>query len=455
MNESRNAWAGTARAATAGAVSLLASLAATAQPSNTTPSATTPSTSAPPSTTSVGPGLNVQSGTSPYYIGINQALTHDSNVYRIPSGPSDNFSSTSLLAGFDQPISRQRVFGSASVSVNRYQEEDRLNNTSYSLNAGLDWETIEHLSGNVNTSIGRSLTAPTALAGAPTPIRNTAQTRNFDATARWGGVSLLTLEGTVGWSRVDYSAPESVQSESSQSRGGLTLYYAPGGPLRVGVGGHVVRSRTPQGVFDPATGTFVSTTSTARSADLHADYRLTGILSTSARLSYTKQTSSGAGDLAFSGLTGSLSVAWQPTGKTSLNLLAARDAGFDASTYSTVQIVNNNGVLTFTPITGQYENNRVTDSLGLSASHATTAKISTWANARYSRAKLATAGVIGSSGAETVDVAKIASLGANYSITRAWSLACSVAKEWRDVTGGAAFSYTAHIVSCATQFTLR
>ncbi len=42
-----------------------------------------------------------------------QGFTHDSNVYRIPSGPSDNYSSTSVFGGFDQPISRQRVFGRA------------------------------------------------------------------------------------------------------------------------------------------------------------------------------------------------------------------------------------------------------------------------------------------------------------------------------------------------------
>ena len=46
---------------------------------------------------------------NPYYLGVSQALTHDTNVTRSPQGPSDNYSSTSLLGGFDQPIGRQRL----------------------------------------------------------------------------------------------------------------------------------------------------------------------------------------------------------------------------------------------------------------------------------------------------------------------------------------------------------
>jgi len=436
----------------AGTLAVAVGVSATAQTSTAPSGPSAPSTGAPSSSSAP---FGVQSEQGPYYIGINQALTHDSNVFRVPSGPSDNFSSTSLLAGFSQPISRQRVFGSATVSANRYQRQDELNNTSYSLAAGIDWETIQNLSGNLSTALARSLSAPTATAGTPTATRNLVQTRSVDATARWGGVSLLTLEGTGGWSNVDYSAPESAQSESSQQRGGLTLFYGPGGPLRLGVGGHVLRTRSPQGLFDPATGTFQETTVTSKSADILVEYRLTGLLSTNGRLSYTKQSSANAGSGDFSGLTGSLSVNWRPTGKMSVGLDAGRDAGFDASSYSTLQIVNNNGVLTLAPVTGLYENNRVSQWIGLGATHATTAKINLGVNGRYTRAKLATSGVVGSTGPETVDVAKVLSLSGNYEITRYWSLGCNLSHEWRDVSGGSSFSYKAHVVSCSTQLTLR
>ena len=89
---------------------------------------------------------------APYYLGVSQGFTHESNVFRSPNGSSDTYSSTSLLGGFDQPIGRQRLFGTASVSANRYFKQSELDNTSYALNAGLDWETINKLSGNVNAS---------------------------------------------------------------------------------------------------------------------------------------------------------------------------------------------------------------------------------------------------------------------------------------------------------------
>ena len=86
---------------------------------------------------------------SPWYLGVSQALTHDSNVYRVPDGVGDNYSSTGLLGGFDQPIGRQRLHGSANIRYNKYQDETTLDNTSYGVAAGWDWETIEKMQARV------------------------------------------------------------------------------------------------------------------------------------------------------------------------------------------------------------------------------------------------------------------------------------------------------------------
>src|SRR5947207_1519873 len=83
---------------------------------------------------------------NPYYIGVSAALRHSSNVYQVPDGPGDAYVVGSLLGGFNQQLGRQRVFGNASVSDNRYKTQDALNNTSYSVYGGLAWETIENLS---------------------------------------------------------------------------------------------------------------------------------------------------------------------------------------------------------------------------------------------------------------------------------------------------------------------
>ena len=298
--------------AAVGALCALASLTAGAQSSG--PSApTAPTTPSTPSASSSP--LGNQLDASPYYLGASESLTHDSNVFRTPSGPSDNYSSTSLLGGFDQPIGRQRVFGTASVSLNRYQREHELNNTSYNLATGANLETIEHLSGSLNAGLGRSLSAPTANVEVPTATRNQVTTRTLDGSARWGGTSILTLEATAGWSSIDYSAPESAASESRQQRASLGLIYGPGGPLRVGVSGNFNRTKTPNAFIDPVTGAIESNTTDGKSLDLTADYQISGIVNASGRVGYTRQSSSGSSGSDFSGLTGGVSprlqLQWQ------------------------------------------------------------------------------------------------------------------------------------------------
>ncbi|MGZ5268969.1 MAG: hypothetical protein ACXWCC_19465, partial [Caldimonas sp.] len=214
---------------------------------------------------------------SPYYIGASQGFTYDSNVYRIPSGPGDTYSSTSLLAGFDQRISRQRVFGTATVGLNRYQDETRLNNTSYDLAAGLDWETLYNLSGSVNANLSQHLAAPAATVASPQASRNLAQQQGVNGVFRWGGVSLLTLEGTVGYSTLDYSAPEYVTSESRQESGSLGLYYRQSPLLRLGVAVRLDRTRTPK-AFQQTDGTYLPNQINGRHLDLLADYELSGHL---------------------------------------------------------------------------------------------------------------------------------------------------------------------------------
>ncbi len=391
---------------------------------------------------------------NPYYVGVSEALTHDSNVYRIQGGPSDNYSSTSVLGGFDQRIGRQRVFGRAGVTASRYQDQDQLNNVSCNLNAGLDWETIERLSGNINVGLARSLATPAASASAPVQSRNIAQVGSVDARARWGGASLLTLEGGLQYSNLDYSDPTYQASESSRTGASLGLYYHPGGPLRLGIAARVDRTKTPRAFVDPVTGEVLSTRLNGRNLDLLADYDLTGLITANARVSYTRQTNSGIANADFSGLTGSLGVNWRPTGKTTVRFDAARDAGFNASAYNTFVFNPGPSGLVLTPVVGLYENNQVTNSAGVSIGYAATAKISANASARYLRARLTVVNATGTS-PDVVDISKIVSLGANYEITRAWGLACNLGHEVREVSGGTAFSYSVNTVGCSTQFTWR
>ncbi|MDQ2734288.1 MAG: hypothetical protein M3Y55_04705 [Pseudomonadota bacterium] len=397
---------------------------------------------------------------SPYYIGASEGLTHDSNVYRVPFGPGDTYSSTSLLGGFDQRLGRQRVFGSGNVSVNRYNDQGQLDNTSYNLAAGLDWETVYDLAGNLNVGLNRQLAAPGATVGVPNPVRNLVQIETVNGRARWGGESLLTLEATAGYTKVDYSAQQYAASDSREQTASFGGYYHPRGPLKLGLAARIVDTRAPQAFLDPAAGTFQSNTVKSNNLDLIADYELTGLLTTHARLSYTKQTSAGSGQTDYSGLTGSLGLAWRATGKIGVSVDLARDAGFDATgiTLPGIVPVAGAGVPPAATTAGQYENSRITDSAALRLTYSATAKIDAFAGASYVRARLATTlvGASGSLGApDTIDSLRSAYIGANYAVARNWGLACNVSHAYRHVNGGGVnYAYNDTSVGCSAQYTL-
>ena len=404
---------------------------------------------------STGGTLGGPSDPNPYYIGVSQAFTHDSNVYRVPDGPGDTFSSTSLLGGFDQLLGRQRLFGRAVVSGNRYQDETNLNNVSYSAFVGVDWETIEHLSGRVSGNFNRGLSSAPAGGSTPLTAQNIADTQTIEALIRWGGPSLLTLEGGASYSNVGYSSPQYVGSEFNKSSANVGLFYHGGGPFRVGIGVRADATRSPNAFVDPATGQVQSTRLNGQYVDLFADYDVTGQIVTNLRLSYTRQENS-AGGTDLSGWTGALGVSWQVTSKTSLRVDAARDAGFNSTTYNTFAFTPTATGIAFTPVVGVFQNNQITASAGISATYAATAKISTFASARYYRAhqiNLIAGG--GAAAPDVIDIANTYSLGANYEITRNWGAACTMAYERREVSGGTNYTYDAKTIGCSTQFTWR
>lgn len=411
-------------------------------------------------------GATVASDPNPYFIGANQGFTYQSNATRGQSGSSasssDTVSSTSLLAGFNQPIGRQRVFGRASVSENRYFSNSSLNNTGYDLSAGLDWATVADLSGGINVGASRSLTAPIAFtafgATTPTTTRNLARTETIDARAAWGGASVLSVDGSVGHSKVDYSAPQYVSSNLTQDRASIGLHYNPGGPLRLGIAGRETRTRTPQAVPVSLNGPFEANTTTGKNIDFLADYRLTGIVGASGRLSRTRQTNSNP-SLAganFSGVTGNLNVSYQATGKTSLNGYVSRDVGFNSSLLNTFTATQVGVVTVLSPLTGLYQTNQLTDAIGIDASYLATGKITARAGIRYSRARSLSSIAGGGSTVTlpaTTDRGTFTFLGATWAIERNLSLFCNLAHESRNVSGDIAYAYTNNSIGCSAQYT--
>lgn len=429
--------------------------------------APTPSATASPSA-----GINA-AGPNPYSIGVSQGFVYDSNVFRTPGGPSDVYSSTSLFGTFDQPIGRQRVYARAGVSLNRYRDESQLDNTSYSVGAGIAFDTVMRLSGNVDVGLDQQLSAPAASsAEQPEQRRNLARSQRVDGRLRWGGVSVLTVEAAAGYSNVDYADQAYTGSESSSRTAGLTGFYRPGARLRLGIGLRGDRTNQPQALRDPVTGATQSNDIEGRHIDLLADYSYSAILAFNGRVSRTRQTNSNAAleDNDFSGWTGSLGASYRATGRLSANLQLSRNVGVAAGTLTGYNVslpttpvapdggtpppVTTPSTPVLTPTTSAYENNRITNSASLGASYSVTAKINANASLGYARSTVAST-AINQIGSDSRDVVRSASLGVGYEVTRFASLGCRYTYESRDVTGGVDFSTRASVVGCTGTFTWR
>lgn len=412
--------------------------------------------SAPASSTGAsGDGVNA-TGRLPWSIGASQGFYRSSNVYRVPEGKSDVYSSTSLFGGVDQQFGRQRAYANGTVSLNRYRDEKELDNTSYSLGAGLAFETVMNLSGGLDVGLDQQLAGPAAsTAESPQERRNLARTRRVDGRLVWGGQSVFTVETRAGYSRFDYADEAYAGSESSRREAGVTAFYRPGARLRVGLGLRADRTEQPAALRDPVSGAVQSNDIDGRHVDLLANYELTGLTSLGARLSYTRQSNSNPllEDDDFSGLTGSFSVSYRATEKLTANLLLSRDTGTAGygRTFYTVGLPPTQTTGPTTPIvassTVQFENNRVTNAATFGVAYAATSKIGVGASIRHERASVASTSTL-QSGSNVSDRSTAASLSVSYAVTRLASLGCSTEYERRSVSGGINFSYSVNTIGC-------
>ena len=394
---------------------------------------------------------------SPYYIGANVAAFRDSNVFRIADGPHDYYTSTGLFGGLDQKISRQRLYASGNVNYNKYHNFDELDNTSYRVKAGWDWETIEKLSGSFTGSANQNLASFNGNNTIQTTSRNLAKTDQLAAKIRWGGEGLITLEGDYGHSRVNYSAPEYFTQESHGDTASVGAFFRLGASTRLGTAARFTKTVTPHGlpnavVTDPNDPSqFSSLTSKTRNLDLTVDWRYSAQTNVNARVSWTRQTFSP--DLpqlpSFSGLTGALYANYEPTGKLLFNASLVRDVGINSTFFN---VVNTPGTTGATGSTVLSENSQVTNVAAVGVRYAVTAKIGAKAGYEYRHAKILNT-LTGAS--DQTDNLRSASLSLTYDVLRSVQLACSYVHDSRSLSGGGGFDYTANVTGCTAQFTLR
>jgi len=387
-------------------------------------------------------GSSALAQSSPYYVGASQAFTHESNIYRLGGGQpinSDTVSSTSLLAGLDQTFGRQRAFADASVNTNRYSNNKTLNNTGYSLNGGLDWATVERLSGRISLGANRNMAVFNPGGDSPLLTKKNIQTnRQASATVRYGLVGKYTAEATLSHRRVAYSAVEYNRFEYRQNSGALGLVYRPSGALSLGAALRHTTGSYPKARAS-ASG-FVEDTYKRNDLDLTSNWTVSGASSIAARLSYGKQESASFNSRDFSGTTGAVTWNWTPGPRLQVKTSLTRDTGQDTS------------FLTFGSsnfVTSDYS--RLTTALQSSATYELTGKVFLDASVRWSDRSLTGVGnQVGN------DTNKGLSFGGRWLPTRNTQVGCQLSHDSRSSDNLAlSVPFSANSTSCYAQITLR
>ena len=385
-------------------------------------------------------GAMAQEAASPYYFGASQAFTHDDNVYHRPdSGPivADTVSSTGLLGGIDQPFGRQRFYANGNINTNRHRNQKQLDNTSYGLSGGLDWSTIERLSGTVRFSGNQSLANYGDVNASTTTERNLQKSRQFSATARYGLAASLGLEGGVNHGAIEYTAGDDARTVR-QNGANLGVRWGRGGPLSLGLSGHVSTAKYPRVLISSDPDVFAPDDVKRRDIQLSATYTPTGISTFGAHISATRETHLQPSQPNFSGLTGGVSWDYNLSGKLTFSASLNRDTGTATAFLQVPTSILPDPISPPTFRTVRVENNRLTTSAMLGFNYELTGKIQLNGDLRRVSS--------GTSGAGTLSSY---ALGARYQPTRTLSLGANVSHE------GRSSSYSANTLGINAQLTFR
>lgn len=392
--------------------------------------------------------------TSPWYIGAAQTFTHESNIYRLADGAatppgvskSDLISSTALLAGLDQPIGRQRVYGNATLRASKFKDNSVLDNEGYALRAGVDWSTIERLSGNVDLSANRSL----ARFNTDTEIglltsKNIENTNRLAATVRVGVVTEYTAEASLEHRQVDYSAAEYAARENRQTTGTIGLRWRPSGSNVFGLGLRHTSGKYPR-FRDLGNGDYAADAYTRTGVDLSAGLEVGGASRIDTRVTLGRTRYDEATQRGFSGVTGFAAWTWLPGAKLKLVTRLARDDG-------------QNSYFSGNPfIDGVIDYSRTTTTLSLNADYEATAKIRLKAGLSVARRDLVQTlppDALFGADASGRDTSTELTLGATWEPTRSLVFGCDLGVEKRSASGDLSQPYGANRVGCYGQVFLR
>lgn len=398
---------------------------------------------------------SVRAQTSPWYVGGAVTYAHENNLLRRADSEvldpdlsrSDNITSVAALAGLDQPIGRQRLYGNATLRQNRFQNNGFLDNDSYEFRAGVDWATVDRLSGNIDVNTSRNLASFSSDDGIGiVTSRNIENRRSAEATVRLGVVTDYTLEASYEHRSVDYSAAAYRSRENSQDTTTLGLRWRPSGQGVYGIGLRHTRGRFPN-FSTPDNGlSFEADTYQRTGIDFILGLEVGGASRIDARLTWGSTRYDQADYRDTSTPTGYVTWTWKPGAKLALTTRLSRDTG-QGSYY------NNNPFIGAT-----VDNSRTSTVLRLGAEYAATAKTRLHASVSQSRRDLVRDLPAGSPinlDASGRDTTTAFTLGATWEPTRSLVFGCDLGQDRRTASGDLSLPYSAGRASCHGQIFLR
>lgn len=362
------------------------------------------------------PSIGAQAAQSPFYVGIQQGFTRETNPgLAINNEPrsSDTFSTTTLRAGVSQPLSRQRLYGDVELRHIRHSNRSDFDNTGYALNAGLDFATVERISGTVAAHANRSrprliaTSLPDAVGqGFASGSVGIAKTEELRAVGRIGVSTPLTVEAGAEYRNVGYSTASSLDYD--QTRGHGALIYRFSSATNVGLGVAASKSNY--------------TTDKGDRSDIYVQGQWTPSASTDlqARVARTKNERDFQIQQNYTGLTGSLTWSWRPTGKVAMSTYLARDTGQDI------------GFLRLSPeqSVSAADFSTVSSSAGIRGTYEATAKVLVDVGGSWVERDMANRFVSGPRGKTTVGTL---TMGARWMPTRNITAGCHVSREQQSI----------------------
>lgn len=274
----------------------------------------------------------------PLTLSLQQVFTYDDNLYRLPASVSpaafgatersDLISTTSVGARFERELSRQRVSLGLSVGQSRFQNNPRLDNTSYSASASLGWALGTRWWGVADAQRSQFLSS---FADLLTGQRNVVDSQLLNLDVRYRLDPWWSAIAGVDATERRNSLPLLVPANNSE--------FGVEGGLRLDTGRDSNMSlvlRRVDGRFpDRVRNAFVDDAYTQDRVALRTEYALTGASRLEGEVGWTRRDFVNLARRAFAGPTASLTWRWNPVEAWFVDVGVGRDL-------AAVELVNAN-----------------------------------------------------------------------------------------------------------------